>query len=166
TCDPCTGCTTTCMKPCTTYVQQARRVPYTTYKMVCETRYVAVTTNSCCPTCPTGNCAPGACATGNCATGTCATGNCATGTDPGLNGQVTPLPMIELQESQKPVPSENSVTDNIGLERSGEEQKLESDNDDQNRMASRGPLHVVQRISLTQTAKKPLSADGWVASNR
>lgn len=169
TCDPCTGCSTTCMKPCTTYVQQARQVPYTTYKMVCETRYVAVTTNSCCPTCPTGcptGCPTSACATGNCATGNCPTGNCATAYDPGVNGQVTDQPTIELQESKKPANSDNGVTDGIGLERTDDE-KLES-NDDRNKMAALGTLHAVHRISLSQPqpAAKPLSDDGWVASSR
>ncbi len=37
TVDPCTGCTTTCMRPQTTMVCQTRQVPYTTYRMVCST---------------------------------------------------------------------------------------------------------------------------------
>ena len=32
--DPCTGCPVTCMRPTITMVQQARLVPYTTYRMV------------------------------------------------------------------------------------------------------------------------------------
>jgi hypothetical protein len=32
--DPCTGCPVTCLRPATTIVQQARLVPYTTYRMV------------------------------------------------------------------------------------------------------------------------------------
>ena len=32
--DPCTGCRTTVMRPCTSYTWQARRVPYTTYRPV------------------------------------------------------------------------------------------------------------------------------------
>ncbi|HVX09643.1 MAG TPA: hypothetical protein VHC22_00440 [Pirellulales bacterium] len=32
--DPCTGCPVTCMQPTTSVVQQARMVPYTTYRMV------------------------------------------------------------------------------------------------------------------------------------
>lgn len=32
-CDPCTGCQTTCMRPVTQYVQQARYMPYTTYRI-------------------------------------------------------------------------------------------------------------------------------------
>lgn len=32
--DPCTGCPVTCMRPTTTYVQQARLVPYTTFRMM------------------------------------------------------------------------------------------------------------------------------------
>lgn len=37
TTNPQTGCITTCMKPCTTYQMQARRVPYTTYRTVYRT---------------------------------------------------------------------------------------------------------------------------------
>jgi hypothetical protein len=33
--DPCTGCTQCCMRPVTSYCQQTRRVPYTTYRMEC-----------------------------------------------------------------------------------------------------------------------------------
>ena len=60
--DPCTGCTVTCMRPCTTYTYQCQRVPYTTYRPVYrqETYKVPVTT-----------------ITNDCATGTCNTG-CAT----------------------------------------------------------------------------------------
>lgn len=64
--DPCTGCTVTCMRPCTTYSYQMQRVPYTTYRPCyrTETYKVPVTTitNDCCsdpcntcPTCPTGS---------------------------------------------------------------------------------------------------------------
>ena len=35
--NPQTGCVTTCMKPCTYYQMQARRVPYTTYQTVYRT---------------------------------------------------------------------------------------------------------------------------------
>lgn len=37
TTNPQTGCVTRCMKPCTTYQMQARRVPYTTYQTVYRT---------------------------------------------------------------------------------------------------------------------------------
>ena len=118
TCDPCTGCTTTTMKPCTTYQRQARQVPYTSYRMVCETRYTPIT--SCQPAmcapcsnpCGMGACATGDCLTGNCATGNCATGNCATvsgtvGTQsaaPSLPGQSTPQPTLSPSaiEANKP----------------------------------------------------------------
>ena len=61
TSDPCTGCTMTCMKPCTTFTYKMQRVPYTTYRPVYrqETYKVPVTTlvNSCptntCNTCNT-----------------------------------------------------------------------------------------------------------------
>jgi hypothetical protein len=39
-CDPCTGCPTTCYRPVTTYVTQARLVPYTTYRPVYAARPV------------------------------------------------------------------------------------------------------------------------------
>ncbi|NIL98451.1 MAG: hypothetical protein GTO53_11215 [Planctomycetales bacterium] len=79
TVDPCTGCSTTCMKPVTTMVCQTRRVPYTTYRQVCSTVNVertvcrqvmscsscapavvptalpAVAAPAACPTCPAGN---------------------------------------------------------------------------------------------------------------
>lgn len=35
--DPCTGCTITCNRPCTTYQLQAKRVPYTAYRTVYRT---------------------------------------------------------------------------------------------------------------------------------
>ncbi len=70
--DPCTGCSVTCMKPCTSYVWQAKQVPYTTYRACYRTENYTVpmtyVTNDC--------------ATGNCATGTCPTGTC---------GQVAPV---------------------------------------------------------------------------
>ncbi len=55
-CDPCTGCATTCMRPVTTYVQQCRRVPYTTYRAVVHQAA------SCCPT----GCATRSCGSGDC----------------------------------------------------------------------------------------------------
>ena len=58
--DPCTGCPTTCMRPVTTYVSQARMVPYTTYRPVfapvaaCNTcNYSPVVAA---PACATGGC--------------------------------------------------------------------------------------------------------------
>ena len=43
--NPATGCTVTCMRPCTTYTWQARRVPYTAYQPLYTTyTTVAVTT--------------------------------------------------------------------------------------------------------------------------
>ncbi len=46
--DPCTGCSVTCMKPCTTYTWQMKQVPYTTYRAVYrnENYTVPVTTIS------------------------------------------------------------------------------------------------------------------------
>ncbi len=64
--DPVTGCTVTCMRPCTNYTYQCQRVPYTTYRPVYrqESYKVPVTTIT------------NDCATGNCNTGcnTCNTG--------------------------------------------------------------------------------------------
>ena len=63
--DPCTGCTVTCQKPCTTYTWQQKRVPYTTYRPVYRTEsytvpitYAAMAPSPCntcspCQTCPT-----------------------------------------------------------------------------------------------------------------
>jgi len=48
--DPCTGCPVTCMRPTTTCVQQARLVPYTTYRMVLS--------NPCCGATATASYAP------------------------------------------------------------------------------------------------------------
>jgi hypothetical protein len=62
--DPCSGCTVTCMRPCTTYSWKMERVPYTTYRPVyrTETYKVPVTyfttdcgnTNPSCTSCNTG----------------------------------------------------------------------------------------------------------------
>ena len=62
--DPCTGCTVTCMRPCTSYTWQMKREPYTTYRAVYSqqnyTVPVTTITNDCatgtcgtCQTCPT-----------------------------------------------------------------------------------------------------------------
>ncbi len=92
--DPCSGCTVTCMRPCTTYTYQMQRVPYTTYRPCyrTETYKVPVTTitNDCCDPCSTGSCATGTCATGTCATGSCATGAC--GPMVGSTGNFGPTP--------------------------------------------------------------------------
>lgn len=64
--DPCTGCSVTCMKPCTSYVWQAKQVPYTTYRACYRTENYTVPV-----TYVTNDCATGNCATGNCPTGTC-----------------------------------------------------------------------------------------------
>ena len=66
--DPCTGCTVTCMRPCTTYTWQMRRVPYTTYKPVYRTQTYRVPVTTISNDCATGNCNVG-CATGNCGLG-------------------------------------------------------------------------------------------------
>lgn len=57
--DPCTGCTVTCMRPCTSYTWQMKREPYTTYRPVYrqENYTVPVTTI-------TNDCATGGCNTG------------------------------------------------------------------------------------------------------
>lgn len=61
TTDPCTGCTVTCNRPCTTYTWRAKQTPYTTYRPVYRTETyqvpVTYTTQSPvtqpCNTCPT-----------------------------------------------------------------------------------------------------------------
>lgn len=80
--DPCTGCTVTCMKPCTTYTYQCQRVPYTTYRPVyrTETYKVPVTTI-------TNDCATGTCGS-SCPTGTCG-GTAAPATNYGPTPAVT-----------------------------------------------------------------------------
>jgi hypothetical protein len=71
--DPCTGCTVTCNRPCTTYTWQMKQVPYTTYRPVYtqETYQVPVTysTQVAAPMAPIASpmVAPGGCST--CATG-------------------------------------------------------------------------------------------------
>ena len=64
--DPCTGCTVTCNRPCTTYTYRMKQVPYTTYRPVyrTETYQVPVTYTSQVPvsTMPNTGCAT--CATG------------------------------------------------------------------------------------------------------
>lgn len=69
--DPCTGCSVTCMKPCTSYVWQAKQVPYTTYRACYRTENYTVPVTYVTNDCATGGCATGACATGGCPTGTC-----------------------------------------------------------------------------------------------
>lgn len=53
--DPCTGCTVTCNRPCTTYTWQMKKVPYTTYRPCyrTETYSVPVTYSTPAPTCNT-----------------------------------------------------------------------------------------------------------------
>ncbi|MFM7739363.1 MAG: hypothetical protein ACKO9H_08165, partial [Planctomycetota bacterium] len=69
--DPCTGCSVTCMKPCTSYVWQAKQVPYTTYRACYRTENYTVPVTYVTNDCATGGCATGTCATGGCPTGTC-----------------------------------------------------------------------------------------------
>lgn len=65
-CDPCTGCQTTCMRPVTQYVQQARYTPYTTYRIQYSYAQPA------CPTAATTYYAPAAVAPTGC--NSCGTG--------------------------------------------------------------------------------------------
>lgn len=64
--DPCTGCTVTCMKPCTSYVWQAKQVPYTTYRACYRTENYTVPVTYVTNDCATGNCSTGGCPTGTC----------------------------------------------------------------------------------------------------
>ena len=95
TTDPCTGCTLTCMKPCTTYTYQCQRVPYTTYRPVYrqETYKVPVTTIT--NDCSTGTCAP---------CNTCDT--CSGGNVGGFANQVPGLPAGNFN----PTPAAGSAT--------------------------------------------------------
>ncbi|MEL7499839.1 MAG: hypothetical protein AAFN77_19705 [Planctomycetota bacterium] len=54
--DPCTGCTVTCMRPCTTYTYQVQRVPYTTYRPVYRQESYRVPVTTITNDCATGNC--------------------------------------------------------------------------------------------------------------
>ncbi|MHB1037850.1 MAG: hypothetical protein ACYC35_25925 [Pirellulales bacterium] len=56
-CDPCSGCPVTTLRPITTYVQQVRLVPYTTYRPV----YASACASPCGSPCGIGGCASGAC---------------------------------------------------------------------------------------------------------
>jgi hypothetical protein len=47
TVDPCTGCPQTTMQACTTMTTQAQRVPYTTYRQVCQMVQPQPTCNTC-----------------------------------------------------------------------------------------------------------------------
>ena len=184
-CDPCTGCTTTCMKPCTTYCRQARRVPYTTYRMVCETRYTPVTScrpAPCCPTpcCPTSCCPTGACATGGCDSGNCATGNCATGVADEMADGATQRPTLKptapVETHYQPVPAAtNSIQVNPGVKVEqmrdlDTRPSLESDVPRQDKTAALNqPVQIVRRVSLDTPAKrtvKYVDDSGWRASSR
>ncbi len=82
--DPCTGCTVTCMKPCTSYSWQMKQEPYTTYRPVYRQENYSVPVTTITNDCATGNC--GTCATGTC--NSCPTGNCGTGfVNPGRANQ-------------------------------------------------------------------------------
>jgi hypothetical protein len=86
--DPCTGCTVTCMRPCTTYTYQAQRVPYTTYRPEyrTETYQVPVTT-----------------ITNDCYTGTCSTpGVMPAGVMPAQPNCATCVPGYQMPANQVP----------------------------------------------------------------
>lgn len=82
--DPCSGCPTTCMRPVTTYVTQARMVPYTTYRPVFAPA----------ATCSTCNYSPVACAAPACGAPACATGAC--GQTVGYAPAVTYQPAVSI----------------------------------------------------------------------
>ena len=86
--DPCTGCTVTCMRPCTSYTWQMQRVPYTTYRPVYRTENYTVPVTTI-----TNDCATGCCSSPSpCATGTCGGGSGTVGNVPTAFGQPQSLP--------------------------------------------------------------------------
>ncbi len=64
--DPCTGCTVTCNRPCTTYTWRMKQEPFTTYRPVyrTETYRTPVTYTSAMPASPCNTCASPGFATG------------------------------------------------------------------------------------------------------
>lgn len=89
TCDPCTGCPVTVMRPCTSYVRTARLVPYTTYRVV---RSNPCCPTTCCPTscCPTSSCGTSSCGSSPCAGGACPGGACGASTFAGPTTSYSP----------------------------------------------------------------------------
>lgn len=61
--DPCTGCTVTCMRPCTSYTWQQKQEPYTTYRPVYRQENYTVPVTTITNDCYGGGCSTGACAT-------------------------------------------------------------------------------------------------------
>lgn len=88
--DPCTGCSVTCMRPCTSYTWQMQRVPYTTYRPVYRTQNYTV---------------PVTTITNDCATGTCGS-PCATGTCGGGSSTVSNVPIYAQPQT---LPQSTSV---------------------------------------------------------
>lgn len=72
TCDPCSGCATTCLRPVTTFVAQCRQVPYLSFRPL----FGFGCRPACAPVCATGGCATGGCGTVAYGAGGCATGAC------------------------------------------------------------------------------------------
>jgi hypothetical protein len=100
--DACTGCAVTTMRPVTTLVSQARRVPYTTYRLAFST--VNVERTVCSQTMACSSCATPVSYAAPMAPAPCATGNCATNgviNDAGHIGQPTATP--SLSPAQVPV---------------------------------------------------------------
>ena len=79
--DPCTGCSVTCMRPCTSYTWQMQRVPYTTYRPVYRTENYTVPVTTITNDCATG-CCSSPCATGTCGGGSGTVGNVPTFAQP------------------------------------------------------------------------------------
>ena len=94
--DPCTGCTVTCMKPCTSYTYQVQRVPYTTYRPVYRTESYKV---------------PVTTITNDCATGTC--GTCPTSTG-GTVANFAPQTGCSTCGVNNAVPAQNFGPQNLG----------------------------------------------------
>ena len=185
TCDPCTGCTTTCMRPFTSYVQQTRYRPVTTYRLSCST------TTTCTTGC--GVAAYSVTADTGCCTGTVTVPATST---PAPSLQVTPpatqdssnqnipstTPEQEASYQMRPVPERNiSVTPPVGnRQKSAPAPRL---SEPQDRVASTQPLSAWAYSPVTwqsQDAAKatdssaakeaapvqPKSDGGWRSSSR
>lgn len=185
-CDPCTGCAQTCMRPVTTYMYQARLVPYTSYRIVYSNP---------CNTCPTGACGQAYAPTSyyqpsspSCCSAAPAAAEPAAPTD--YYEEETPQPTLSdepldssagssgsapQQQSaarpQDPIPdaeaSEDAADDGPAFGPTSTPQLI--DPDSRTAAAERGAYTRVvwpQRRAAPQPPIPVESADGWRASNR
>jgi len=101
-CDACTGCCQTVMRPVTTYVRQVRQVAYTTYRPVYST-----SCSTPCTTCasPCSSCGVVGCSTCS-TTSSCATGQC--GVESTIYSEPTTSTPSAEPETRQPSLLENS----------------------------------------------------------